>query len=57
MNVHLFSCDDGWHLTLWHLNVYWIKPCRWHWNPCRWHWKPWKSGRCIYWLRLAIEWA
>ncbi len=49
-NVHLFSCDDGWHLTLWHLNVYWLAGTKLY-------WKPWKSGRCIYWLRLAIEWA
>ena len=48
--VHFFACDDGWHLTLWRLQVYWLTKTK-----C--YWRPWRLMRTAYWLRFAFEWT
>jgi hypothetical protein len=43
-----FACKDGWHLTIGHLEVYWL-------SDSPWHWKPWKLMFEVYWLRFCFE--
>lgn len=52
MNVHAFACDDGVHIRLWRLNLYWFR------HGVSRYWRPWKSDvdGSVYFLRFCVEW-
>ena len=49
-HISFFACEDGAHLGIWRLQVYWLRG--------RVNWRPWRSPAdgALYWLLFCFEW-